>query len=205
MTFQVIPRERAFYDLFDRVAERVHESARALLALADEPASAAVQGARIHDIEESSDELTHEIIDLLNHTFVTPFDRGDIHELASSLDDVVDAVDSVAALLVLHEIEEPLPQFRLLVMILVEATDAVSRAIRGLRSLSEPNRIIVDILRYERDGDHVYRRGVAELYSGEYGAKDVLVWRDLLEQIEQAIDRCEDIANTIDSIHVKYA
>jgi predicted phosphate transport protein (TIGR00153 family) len=205
MTFQVIPRERAFYDLFDRMADRVHESARALLYLADDPASGAAQSARIHEIEEASDELTHEIIDLLNHTFVTPFDRADIHELVSSLDDVVDTVDSVAALLVLHEIEEPLPQFRLQVMILVEATRAVSRAIRGLRSLSEPNRIIVDILRYERDGDHVYRRGVAELYSGEYRAKDVLVWRDLLEQIEQAIDRCEDIANTIESIHVKYA
>ena len=205
MTFQVIPRERAFYDLFDRVAERVHESAAALLDLADDPASGAAQGARIHDIEEACDELTHQIIDLLNHTFVTPFDRADIHELASSLDDVVDAVDSVAALLILHHIEEPLPQFRLQVAILVEATNAVSRAIRGLRSLSEPNRIIVDIIRFERDGDHVYRRGVAELYSGEYRARDVLAWRDLLEQLEQAIDRCEDIANTIESIHVKYA
>jgi uncharacterized protein len=205
MTFQVIPRERAFYDLFERAADRVHDSARALLDLADDPTLGAAQGARIHEIEEASDELTHEIIDLLNHTFVTPFDRADIHELASSLDDVVDAVDSVAALLVLHHIEEPLPQYRLQVAILVQATDAVSRAIRDLRSLSEPNRIIVDILRLERDGDHVYRRAVSELYSGEYRARDVLAWRDLLEQIEHAIDRCEDIANTIESIHVKYA
>lgn len=205
MRFQVIPREREFYDLLERAADRVHEGAQALLDLADDPASGAEQGARIHRIEEASDQLTHEIIEMLNHTFVTPFDRADIHELASSLDDVVDAADSVAELLVLHRIDEPLPQFRLQVAILVDATDAVARAVRGLRSLSGPNRIIVEILRLERDGDHVYRRAVAELYSGEYSARDVLAWRDLLEQLEQAIDRCEDIANTIESIHVKYA
>jgi uncharacterized protein len=205
MTFQVIPRERAFYDLLERAADRVHEGARALLELADDPASGVALSARIHGIEEASDELTHDIIELLNHTFVTPFDRADIYELASSLDDVVDAVDSVSSLLTLHHIDEPLPQFRLQVTVLVDATAAVSRAIRGLRSLSAPNRIIVEILRLERDGDHVYRRGVAELYSGEYRAKEVLAWRDLLEQLEQAIDRCEDIANTIESVHVKYA
>jgi predicted phosphate transport protein (TIGR00153 family) len=205
MPFQVIPRERAFYELLERAADRVHDGARSLLELVEDPDSAVAQGARIHTIEEASDELTHEIIELLNHTFVTPFDRADIHELASSLDDVVDAVDSVAELLILHRIEQPLPQFRLQVAILVDATDAVARAVRGLRSLSAPNRIIVEILRFERDGDHVYRRAVAELYSGEYRARDVLAWRDLLEQLEQAIDRCEDIANTIESIHVKYA
>lgn len=205
MTFQVIPRERAFYDLLERAADGVHEGALALFDLTRDGPPDVGLSARIHGIEEASDELTHEIIELLNHTFVTPFDRADIHELASSLDDVLDAVDAVAQLLVLHNIEQPLPQFRQQVSVLVDATGAVGRAVRGLRSLTSPNRIIVEILRLERDGDHVYRRAVAELYSGEYRARDVLAWRDLLEQLEQAIDRCEDIANTIESVHVKYA
>jgi uncharacterized protein len=203
--FQVIPRERAFYDLLERAADGVQAGARELLDLSQDPAHGEAQSARIREIEEASDELTHEIIGLLNRTFVTPFDRGDIHELASSLDDVLDAVEAVADLLVLHRIQEPLPQFRQQVAILVDATEAVGKAVRGLRSLAPPHRILVQITRLERDGDHVYRRAVAELYSGDYRARDVLTWRDLLEQLEHAIDRCEDIANTIESIHVKYA
>lgn len=205
MTFQVIPRERAFYDLLERAADGVRNGAQELFELSKDPAHGQAQGALIRGIEEASDELTHEIIDLLNHTFVTPFDRADIHELASSLDDVLDAVDSVADLLVLHRIEEPLPQFRQQVAILVDATEAVGGAVRGLRSLAPPARTLLEIARLERDGDHVYRRAVAELYSGDYRAREVLAWRDLLEQLEHAIDRCEDIANTIESIHVKYA
>jgi hypothetical protein len=205
VTFRVIPRERAFFDLLERAADGVEAGARELLDLSQDPAHGDAQSARIRQIEEASDELTHQIIELLNHTFVTPFDRGDIHELASTLDDVLDAVEAVADLLVLHRIQDPLPQFRQQVAILVDATEAVGKAVRGLRSLAPPNRILVQITRLERDGDHVYRRGVAELYSGDYRARDVLAWRDLLEQLEHAIDRCEDIANTIESIHVKYA
>jgi predicted phosphate transport protein (TIGR00153 family) len=203
--FQVIPRERAFYGLLEDAAENVVRGARELLALTGDLGAGPAHRARIETIEHDGDDLTHRIMELLNRTFVTPFDRQDIHELASSLDDVLDAIDAVADLLVLHRIEEPLPQFRQQCAILVEATEAVSRAVRGLRTLMSTDRTLLAMTRLERDGDHVFRRGVAELYSGDYRAMDVLKWRDILEQLEWAIDRCEDVANVVESTLVKFA
>jgi uncharacterized protein Yka (UPF0111/DUF47 family) len=142
---------------------------------------------------------------LLNRTFVTPVDRNDIHVLASHLDDVLDSVEAVADLLVLHHIREPIPQLRMQADILVGAAEAVARAVRGLRSFRERDRAWTEIVRFERDGDHVYRMAVADLYSGEFGAMDVLKWRDILEELEAAIDRCEDVANMLESISLKHA
>jgi predicted phosphate transport protein (TIGR00153 family) len=203
--FQVIPRERAFYDLLEEAAANVVEGARELYALAMDLPNGRVHRDRVESIEHAGDDVTHRIMALLNRTFVTPFDRSDIYELASSLDDVLDAAHAVSDLLVLHGITEPLPQFRQQCAVLVDASDAVARAVGGLRALSRSGRTLIENTRLERDGDHVFRRGVAELYSGDYKAMDVLKWRDILEQIEWAIDRCEDVANTIESILVKYA
>jgi predicted phosphate transport protein (TIGR00153 family) len=158
---------------------------------------------RIRRLESAGDDLTHRIVALLNTTFVTPVDRQDIHQLASSLDDVLDAVEAVSDLIALHRIKHPIPQFRQQVAILVGATEAVARAVRQLRPPSSTDGALGDIMRFERDGDHVYRRALAALYSGDYKAMDVLKWRDILEAIETAIDRCEDIANTVESILVK--
>jgi len=141
----------------------------------------------------------------LNTTFVTPVDREDLYELASALDDVLDAEHAVADLLVLHRIAEPLEQFRQQADVLVGATDAVGRVVRGLRTLTPSPRVMSEIVRFERDGDHVYRAGVAALFSGDFGAMDVLKWKDILEQMESAIDRCEDVANVVETITVKYA
>jgi hypothetical protein len=205
MPFQVIPRERAFYGLLEEAAANVLEGTRELLALASDLPNGGEHRERVETLEHTGDEITHRIMSLLNTTFVTPVDRQDIHELASSLDDVLDAAHAVAELLVLHKIQEPLSQFRQQCRILVDASEAVCRAIGGLRSLASTDHALVDVARLERDGDHVFRRGVAELYSGDYRAMDVLKWRDILEQVEWAIDRCEDVANTVESILVKFA
>jgi predicted phosphate transport protein (TIGR00153 family) len=205
VAFQVIPRERGFYDLLEQAAEGVAVGAKALQELVGDFPDAEEHAHRIRDLEHAGDDLTHRLIALLNTTFVTPLDRHDIHHLASSLDDVLDEQEEVADLLVLYKIEEPIPHLRLQVDVLVGATEAVVRAVRALRSPREADRAWVDIIRLERDGDHVYRRIVAELYSGDYRAMDVLKWKDIVEAIEHAIDRCEDIANTIESIVLKHA
>ena len=205
MTFQVIPRERAFYDLLEQDGEGVASGARELRTLIADFEHADEHRQRIHRLEGAGDDLTHTIIALLNRTFVTPVDRQDIHELTSHLDDVLDSIEAVADLLVLHHIREPIPQLRMQADVLVGATEAVARAVRGLRSFRATDRAWVDIVRFERDGDHVYRMAVAELYSGEFGAMDVLKWRDVLEEMEAAIDRCEDVANTLESISLKHA
>ncbi len=205
MPFQVIPRERAFFDLLEQAADGVAAGAEELARLVRDFSDAPARGERIEQLEHDGDDLTHRIIALLNTTFVVPIDRHDILHLASSLDDVLDAVEGVADLLILHHVEEPIPHLAQQADVLLQATQAVSRAMRALRSPSTADHVWADITRLEREGDRVYRRSVADLYSGDYRAMDVLKWKDILAQMEAAIDRCEDIANTIESVVLKHA
>ena len=205
MPFQVIPRELAFFDLFEQAADGVERATAELLLLLDDLPNAAAYSARITDLEHEGDDITHRTIELLHTTFVVPIDRHEIVLLASSLDDILDGVEAVADLLTLHGITEPIPQFRQLVEVLARATRAVGGAVRNLRTYHRIERAAAEIRRQEREGDWVYRRAVASLYSGEYKAMDVLRWKDLLAHTEAAIDHCEDIANTIESVAVKHA
>jgi predicted phosphate transport protein (TIGR00153 family) len=205
VVFQVIPRERAFFDLLERAADNAAEGARELMTLVNETDGAELRAARIQDLEHAGDDLTHEILETLNTTFVTPFDRHDIHHLASAIDDVLDAQEAVSDLLVLHGIHEPIPQLRQQAETLVRATEAVASAVRSLQDLGEVDRSWADIKRLEREGDRIYRRGVAQLFSGDFAAMEVLKWKDLLREMETALDRCEDIANIIESIALKQA
>ena len=205
MPFQVIPRELAFFDLFDRAAGGVLRSVVDLAVLVDDLPNAERHAQRIRDLEHEGDDLTHQIIALVNTTFVTPFDRKDMHRLASCLDDVIDCVEGLADLLVLLRIAKPLPQFVQQIEVLRRATTAVAQAVRELRSLHPLEAVLTEIKRAEREGDWVYRRGVAELYSGDYEPMQVLMWKDLLHQVETALDKCEDIANTIESVLLKFA
>jgi predicted phosphate transport protein (TIGR00153 family) len=205
MPFQVIPKEHAFFDLFSQAAMNVVAAARELSALTEDLADGEAKAARIKTLEHEGDEVTHRILALLNTTFVTPFDREDIYRLASRLDDVLDAAEAVADLLVLHRVEEPLPELHQQAGVLVRTTEVVEKAVSELRSLQELNGYLVEINRLENEGDRVYRKTVARLYSGDFKAMDVLKWKDLVDQMEEAIDGCEDIANTIESMALKHA
>ena len=141
---------------------------------------------------------------LFRSTFVTPFDRQDIYGLSTRLDDILDAVEAVAELLLLHKVGEPLPELRQQVEILHRTAVAIREAVYGLRELQGLSRILIEVNRLENEGDRVYRKTVARLYSGEFGAMDVLKWKDIVDQVEEAIDGCEDIANVIESIALKF-
>jgi uncharacterized protein len=205
LPFQAIPRELAFYDLFEEAAANVEAGVAELLALVDDLPNAAAHGATIQDLEHKGDDLTHRVMALLNTTFVVPIDRSDIYHLASYLDDVLDYVEAVGDLLVLHGLREVIPQFRQQVVTLVAASGLVRQAVRGLRHLKTVEHTVNEIKLLEREGDWVFRRAVAALYSGDYGAMDVLKWKDLLTATEDAIDRCEGIANIIESVALKFA
>lgn len=203
MPFQVIPRELVFYDLLEASADGVAAGAKELLALVDDPANAAEHAAAIAELEAQGDELTHQLISRLATTFVPPIDRHDIHRLSTDLDDVIDAIDSVADLLVLCGVEEPIPTFRAQVLALYRATKRVRKGVGKLRSMSKVPKAVGDIRRQEREGDWLYRRAVASLYAGDYPPLEVLKWKDLLARVELGVDRCEDIANTIESVAAK--
>ena len=204
MPFQVIPRELAFYDLLDEAARNVAHGAGELLALVDDIPNAATYAATIREIEHQGDELTHQIISLLNQTFVVPIDRHDILHLASALDDVLDYQEGVADLLELLPIETAFPRFRSLVEVLTRSCGAVVRTVGDLQTLQALPPDIAAIKREEREGDFVYRHAIRDLYEGDYRPLEVLMWKDLLSQVEAAIDRCEDVANQIESVVAKF-
>ncbi|HYP24811.1 MAG TPA: DUF47 family protein [Actinomycetota bacterium] len=203
MRLRLIPREESFFDLFEEMAHKVHQGAEGLLDLLRDYRDLDIKAGRVVDIEHEGDEITHEMIRRLNTTFVTPFDREDIHRLASNLDDVLDHVEAAAEYLQLHKIENPLPQMVALAEILQQAAVITATAMPGLRKMKGLDDYWVEINRLENDGDRAYRRTIAELFSGDYKAMDVLKFKDIIEEIEQAIDRLEDVANTIESIVMK--
>jgi uncharacterized protein len=160
---------------------------------------------RLHDLEHEMDEVTHEVMRRLNTTFVTPIDREDIHELASSLDDVLDHLDAAADLFVLHRIEEPLPEMKAQAELLLRAARSTEEAMRKLPAFDTLSSYWVEINRLENEGDRIYRRGIADLFSGDYKAMDVLKWRDIIDELEAAMDELEDVANTLEGIALKQA
>ena len=205
MKLRVIPRSESFYDLFERAAANLADSAGLLLKLLTDFHDPEAAHAEIRQREHEGDEITHQIMRALNTTFVTPFDREDIHRLASLIDDILDGIEAVADLLVLHQIEQPLPEMGQQAEVLVRACDQTYQAMAGLRTLSGLDQYWVEINRLENEGDRIYRKTVARLFSGSFKAMDVLKWKDLVDQLEAAIDKCEDVANTLESIVLKHA
>ncbi len=203
MRLRLVPREESFFDLFEDLAKKVHEGASELLDLLKNYTDLERKAGRVLDIEHEGDELTHEVIRRLNTTFVTPFDREDIHRLASGLDDVLDHIEAAAEYLQLHKIEEPLPQMVSLAETLAAGGAKTAESMPGLRRMRGLEDYWVEINRLENEGDRAYRRTIAELFSGDYKAMDVLKFKDIIEEIEQAMDRLEDVANTVESIVLK--
>ena len=203
MRLRLVPREESFFDLFEEMARKVQQGAEALLDLLTNYSDIDRKTGLVLDIEHEGDEITHEVIRRLNTTFITPFDREDIHRLASSLDDILDHIEAAAEYLQLHKIENPLPQMVSLTETLTDAARKTSVAMPNLRKMKDLEGYWIEINRLENEGDRFYRRTIAELFSGDYKAMDVLKYKDIIEEIETAIDRLEDVANTMESIVLK--
>jgi predicted phosphate transport protein (TIGR00153 family) len=217
MRFRLIPRDEAFFPLFDESAQNVAQCARHLRELLhDFAGSDAIPATAVgHDIEAQrnlinacesrGDELTRLILRRLNSSFVTPFDREDIHALTEELDDVVDDMAAAADLLVLHRVEKALPEIEELADVLVRAAEATVVLISKLPRLRglEPELEAIDQL--ESEGDKIYRRCVARLFSGEFKAFAVLRWKDVIEAMEASVNAMENISDIVESISLKHA
>jgi uncharacterized protein len=203
MRLRVVSAQQSFFDLYEEMANKVLQGTEELLDLLENYEDIYRKTQRILDTEHEGDEITHQVIRMLNTTFITPFDREDIHHLASSLDDVLDHVEAAAEYLRLHGIKKPLPQMVKLGQTLAEACRETALAMPLLRKMKNLEPYWVEINRLENEGDRFYRRTIAELFSGDYGPMDVLKFKDIIEEIEQAIDRLEDVANTIETIVLK--
>ena len=205
MRFRLVPRDEGFYVLFNEAAENLAESARLLRDLLDDPSHAEVTVAAINACERRGDELTRTVLRRLNASFVTPFDREDIHALTEEIDDVVDDIHAAADLLVLPGVDEALPEMRDIARILVRAAETNVQLIAKLPSLRNVEGDLEEIDRLESEADHVYRRSVARLFSGEYKAFAVLKWKDVVEALEGSVNAIENISDIVESIVLKHA
>ena len=206
MKLKISNRPDAFFELFDESAENLRNAAELLQDLIGDYRDVETKAKRIVDLEHEGDEVTHAIIRLLNTTFVTPMDREDIYQLATALDDVLDAMEAVSDLFVLHLIEAPLPVMKAQIDVLVLAARQTEQALAALPRMKreELEPYWIEINRLENEGDQLYRRAIADLFSGEYRAMDVLKWKEVIENLEEALDGLENVANIIESTVLKH-
>jgi predicted phosphate transport protein (TIGR00153 family) len=206
MKLKISQRAGEFFELFNESATNLRTTVELLKDLVEDYRDIDLKVRRIQDREHEGDQVTHAIIRRLNTSFITPMDREDIYRLATALDDVVDAVDAVSDLFLLHQIEAPLPQMKEQVDVLLRAAEQAEQALALLPKMNrdqlEPYWIEINTI--ENEGDQLYRHAVAELFSGEHRAMDVLRWKEVIENLEEALDALENVANTIESIVLKH-
>jgi predicted phosphate transport protein (TIGR00153 family) len=197
-----------FFDFFERHAAKTLEAAKLLRDMLAHPKDAEQEAARIKSIEHEGDQLTHGAIELLHKTFLTPIDRSDIHLLASRLDDILDLIDSTAERIWLYKLKVAEPDVLSLASVLINAVTEVQKAMTQLRNLKDREGIIrtcMEINRYENEGDQLIRRAVARLFNEEQDAIRVMKWKEIYDYLEDAVDRCEDVANVLEGVALEYA
>jgi uncharacterized protein Yka (UPF0111/DUF47 family) len=200
-----VPREREFFDLFEEAATNIVRAADLLDQMLASYPERAELSRDILVCEQEGDRITHDIIQRLNQTFVTPIDREDILQLASGLDDIVDYTEEVADYLGLYKIEAPMEQAQRQAHILLQATRQISQAMPRLRSFRDISHYTVEINRLENDGDRTTREAVASLFDGGIDPMVVIRWKDIFERLEAAIDATEHVANILEGIVIKNA
>lgn len=199
-----IPRDDRFFDHFERQAGYLVDGSRRLRDLVHVFSDQAAKAQAIKNLEHLGDQVTREIMMLLNQTFVTPVDREDIHALASRLDDVLDAIDAVAADLVVYRVGEPTAECRVFADVIVDAVAETERAIKCLRRFDPGfHAIAVAVNTLENRADALLRQSLATLFYEAPDAIHVLKWKDIYETMEAVTDRCEDVANVVEAILLK--
>ncbi|MGE5609766.1 MAG: DUF47 domain-containing protein [Bacillota bacterium] len=204
--FNLLPKDTVFFDLFENMAQRVVSSAQHLHQLARQFPKIDGQIQLIRKEEHDADDLAHAALDRLDRTFITPFDREDIHELVGNLDDIVDQIDALAKRVPLFHIAAMEPEFLKQTDVLLAATIAVSEAVRRLRKsrkLSELSDKLIEIHSHESVGDDNHHAAMSKIFGGTMSPLDVVKWKELYDYIEQAIDDCEDVGNTLERIVIK--
>jgi len=201
--FRIKPTDETFYDLFAKSARHLVEGARLLGEMVDENADRAAKAGEMKEAEHRCDEVTHDTIRRVNSTFVTPFDREDIYRLAAALDDVMDDMEAAADYIYLYRIEELPPGVVEQVDVLRQAADLTAEAMPRLRIMRDLEEYWIEINRLENLGDQLYRKSLARLFSGEYDPLTVMRFKDVVEQLEAAIDAFETVANIVEQIAVK--
>jgi predicted phosphate transport protein (TIGR00153 family) len=204
--FNLLPKDTVFFDLFEGLSRHGVSTAEHLRKLAKNFPNIAGDLARIRQEEHQADDLAHQALDRLDRTFITPFDREDIHQLVNELDNIIDMIDAVSKRLDLYHIDAMEPLFIKQTEVLVQSTIALSEAVHRLRKtrkLSELSEKLIEIHRLENEADDNHHNAISQLFNGQYDPLHVLKWKEFYDYIENAIDGCEDVTNTLERIVLK--
>ena len=208
MLKRFMPRETNFFDYFERHAATTVRGCRELVDLTTAGTDFEARAARIKDIEHEADSITHDCVEALHKTFITPIDRDQIHMLISHMDDIMDYVETVSDLCVLYNVTGMTQDARDLAAVLLDATLHIEGAVKGLRDMKHAEKIsaaCIEVNRLENAGDELLRRAVARLFNEEKDPVAIIKWKELYENLEIATDRCEDVANIIEGIVLENA
>jgi len=205
VAFRLIPREERFFDDFQALALQIQRGAALLEEMLRPDRPIWDKADEIKEVEHKCDFLTHEIIQRLHRTFVTPLDREDIHAMARSLDDVMDAIDASAAIVRLYQIERVRPDARELARIIFQSAEQVVCATQALGGKGGVTKCAVEINRLENEADRAHQIAVRRLFEEEKDPVVIMKWKEILDFLEDATDRCEDVANVLEGVVVKHA
>lgn len=203
MRFRLRPVESSFYELFQEAGQHLVTGARLLGEAINGGPDLPDVAHRLREAEQAADETTRAIIQQANSTFVTPFDREDIYDLAAGLNDVIDLMEETVDLIVLYGVTVLPAEIPALVGVLQQCADITAQAMPRLKTMQGLHDYWTEVNRLENEADQLYRRTLARLFGGEYDAMEVLKLKDILSSLEGAIDACEDVANTVEQIAVK--
>lgn len=201
---KVLPRSGdSFFDMFASQAANVTEGAKALVELLDNYSDVANKVEFIKGIEHKGDNITHSVMTRLNQTFITPLDQEDIHRLASAIDDILDLVDAAASRMIIYRVERVRPGVADLARILAQASAEVVQAVRVLEKQRGVVQHCIEINRLENESDRLCRTLIAQLFDEEKDPVQIIKWKEIIEVLEAATDKCEDVANVLESVILK--
>jgi uncharacterized protein len=203
--FSLVPKDRVFFDLFAEGGQNTLRTSKLLRDMLEKWPDDEGLSRDILKAEQEGDRITHDIVQRLNTTFVTPIDREDIHTLATQLDDIVDHIEEVADFMGLYQIEAPMDQALALAEVLVKACEQLYGLLQHLRGFKDLDHYWIEIHRLENDGDRIYRDAVAALFAGRIDPMVVIRWRDIFLRLERAIDATETSASIVEGIVIKNA
>lgn len=202
---RLMPEEREFLTLIESAARNLLEAADTLQTMFDNYTNPEAQWQKIRDVEHKGDAMTHRIMKKLNQTFIPFIDRQELRALTSALDDVVDFIEAAASRMVLYKIEQPTPQSREMVALITASGEQIVKAVGHLPTFAGVDEICVEINRLENLADDLYRRAIASLFETEQSPLEITKWKEVYELLEGVTDRCEDVANVVETIALKHS
>ena len=201
--FSFFPKDENFFELFRKQAALVRQACDQLREMVEKFDRLEERARQLKEVERAADLITHEIFERLNRTFVTPFDRGDMHNLTSGLDDVIDAVEALGSRIVLFHVSATTPEAIALTRMIAACGVEIEKAVDHLKGFKGLTPFTVEINRLENEADALSRQATADLFSGNHDPIDVIRWKEIYGRLEGTCDRCEDVANAIEAIVLK--